>query len=64
MNPEQGETSGPGTVVVAVVAGNHRCLQNSLRQLFVVFSMVTPSADNNSCSLAGQYNILFTHIHD
>ena len=27
-------------------------------------SMVTPNADNNSCSLPGQYNILFTHIHN
>ena len=27
-------------------------------------SMVTPNADNNSCPLPGQYNILFTHIHN
>ena len=27
-------------------------------------SMVTPNADNNSCPLPGQYNILFIHIHN
>ena len=27
-------------------------------------SMVTPNADNNSCPLPGQYNILFTYIHN
>jgi len=27
-------------------------------------TMVTPNAVNNSCPLPGQYNILFTHIHN
>jgi len=27
-------------------------------------TMVTPNTINNSCPLPGQYNILFTHIHN